>query len=104
MENGTKIYSMFLGRPWLKHAKANHNWGDSTLAIIMGERTVTMNTILKIVLKPSERPKYVDDGYDWEGLLNGEEKQLYNKLWHVGEVALEELYVLKEINCGMLQL
>jgi hypothetical protein len=25
MENGTKTYSMFLGRPWLKQAKANHN-------------------------------------------------------------------------------
>jgi hypothetical protein len=31
MENGTKTYSTLLGRPWLKQAKANHNWGDNTL-------------------------------------------------------------------------
>jgi hypothetical protein len=39
--------------------------------------------------------------------LNEKEEQLYNvvpKLWHVGEMALEELYFLKEIDCGMLQL
>jgi hypothetical protein len=25
MENGIEAYSMFLGRPWLKQAKAHHN-------------------------------------------------------------------------------
>jgi hypothetical protein len=33
-------------------------------------------------------------------------EQLYNalpELWHVGEVAIEELYFLKEIDYGMLQ-
>ncbi len=105
MENGTKTYSIFLGRPWLKHAKVNHNWGDNSFTITIGKRTVTVSTIMKITLKPSERPKYVDDGYDWEeGKSNEKENQLYNampKLWHVGEVALEELYFLKKINCGM---
>jgi hypothetical protein len=57
MGNETKTSSILLGRPWLKHAKANHNWGDSTLAIIIGEKTVAMSTIKKIPLKPSERPK-----------------------------------------------
>jgi hypothetical protein len=40
-------------------------------------------------------------------LSKRKEEQLYNavpKLWHVGEVTLEELYFLKEIDCGMLQL
>jgi hypothetical protein len=73
--NETKIYSMFLGRPWLKQAKANHNWGDNTHTITTKERTMAMSTIKKIPLKPSKRPKYVDDGYDWEeGLLNEEEE------------------------------
>jgi hypothetical protein len=39
-------------------------------------------------------------------LLEQEEEQLYNvvpKLWPIGEVVLEELYFLKEIDCGMLQ-
>ncbi len=74
MENGIKTYLMFLGRPWLKQAKANHNWGDNMLTITTGERTVTVNTSKKIVLKPSERPKYVDDGYDWEKKLSNEEE------------------------------
>jgi hypothetical protein len=32
--------------------------------IIVGERIVAMKTTKKILLKPSERPKYVDDCYD----------------------------------------
>jgi hypothetical protein len=75
MGNETEIYSMFLGRPWLKQAKANHNWGDSTFTITVREWTMAVSTIKKIPLKPLERPKYVDDGYDWEeGLLNDEEE------------------------------
>ncbi len=66
-----------------------------------------MSIIKKIPLKLLKRPKYVNDGYDWEeGLSNEEEEQLYNvmpKLWHVGEVAPKELYFLKEIDYGMLQ-
>ncbi len=34
IENGVEAYSMLLGRPWLKQAKAHHNWGDNTLIII----------------------------------------------------------------------
>ncbi len=49
MENGTKIYSMLLGRPWLKQVKANHNWGDNTLTITTRKRTMTVCTIKKIV-------------------------------------------------------
>jgi hypothetical protein len=96
-----------LEKPWLKYAKANHNWGDNTLTITARERTMAMNIIEKIPLKPSKRPKYVDDGYDWEeGLSNEEKEQLYNavpKLWPIGEMAPKELYFLKEIDCGILQ-
>jgi hypothetical protein len=53
MENGTRTYSMFLGRTWLKQANENHNWGDSTLTITVGVRTMIMSTIKKIALKPS---------------------------------------------------
>jgi hypothetical protein len=35
---------------------------------------VTLSTILKIALKPIERPKYVDDGYDREEGLSDEEE------------------------------
>ncbi len=107
MENGTKTYSMLLGRPWLKYTKTNHYWGDKFFTVTVGKRTVTMSTIKKFFLKPLERPKYVDNGYDWEeGLSDEEEQQLYNaihELWHVGEVAPKESYFLKEIDYGMLQ-
>ncbi len=56
MGNEIKIYSMFLGRPWLKQAKANHNWGDSTLTITAREKIMAMSIIKKIFLKPLERP------------------------------------------------
>jgi hypothetical protein len=65
-----------------------------------------MNTIKKIAYSPSERPKYVD-GYDWEeGLSDEKEEHLYNatfELWPIGEVALEKIFFLKEIEYGMLQ-
>jgi hypothetical protein len=85
MGNETKTYSILLGRPWLKDAKANHNWGDNTLAIMVGERTVVVSTIKKIPLKPSERQKYVDDGHNWEeGLSNEKEEQLYMRCLSCG--------------------
>lgn len=64
MENGVENYSMLLGRPWLKQAKTYHSWVDNTLTIISKERIVIVNTIKKIPLRPSERLKYVHDGYD----------------------------------------
>jgi hypothetical protein len=40
-----------------------------------------MSIIKKFALKPLERPKYVNDSYDWqEGLSDEEEKQLHNAL------------------------
>ncbi len=68
---------------------------------------MAMSIIFEIPLKPLERPKYVNDGYDWEeGLSYEEEEHLYNavpKLWFVGKVAPKELYSLKEIECGIFQ-
>jgi len=29
MDDTPKAYWMFLGRPWLKQAKAHHDWGDN---------------------------------------------------------------------------
>ncbi len=75
MGNKTKTYSILLGRPWLKQTKANHNWVDNTLAFTIRERIVAASTIKKIPLKPLERPKYVDDGYDWEDGLSNEKEE-----------------------------
>jgi hypothetical protein len=36
---------------------------------------VAASTIKKIPLKPLERPKYVDDGYDWEDGLSNEKEE-----------------------------
>jgi hypothetical protein len=54
MENGVEAYSMFLGRPWLKQAKAHHNWGDSTLTIILENIIVTLNIIKHMNIKSSQ--------------------------------------------------
>jgi hypothetical protein len=40
MDNGMKAYSILLGRPRLKLAKAHHNWGDSTFTITSWEQIV----------------------------------------------------------------
>jgi hypothetical protein len=37
VENGVEAYSILLGHPWLKLAKAHHNWGDNTLTITSGK-------------------------------------------------------------------
>jgi hypothetical protein len=44
--------------------------------------------------------------FDWEeGLSKQKEEQLYKvvlELWPIGEVVLEELHFLLEIDCGMI--
>jgi hypothetical protein len=45
MENGVEANSMLLGQPWLKLARAHHNWGESTLIITSKERNVTLSII-----------------------------------------------------------
>jgi hypothetical protein len=37
MENGVEVYSMLLGRPWLKQPKAHHNWDDNTFIVTSRE-------------------------------------------------------------------
>ncbi len=54
MENGIEAYSMFLERPWLKQAKAHHNWGDSTLLIILENIRITLNIIKQVNIKSSQ--------------------------------------------------
>jgi len=44
MDNGVEAYSMLLGWPWLKLAKAHHNWGDSAFTITLGEQIVMLST------------------------------------------------------------
>jgi hypothetical protein len=34
MEDTLEVYSMFLGRPWLKQTQVHHDWGNNTLIII----------------------------------------------------------------------
>ncbi len=106
MENGVEAYSMLLRRPWLKQAKVRHNWGDSTLIIISKNKIVMFSTIKHVNIKLSQRPKNLDNEFNWEeGLSKQEEEQLYKeipKLWPIREVVLEKLHFLLEIDCGMI--
>jgi hypothetical protein len=46
MGNETKTYSMFLGRPWLKHAKENHNqWDNDENVYYIVSKQPTMKTM-----------------------------------------------------------
>jgi hypothetical protein len=80
IDNGVEVYSMLLGWPWLKLARAHHNWGDNTLTITSRERNVTLCTIKQMSINSSLWPKNLDDEFDWEGLLKQEEDQLYNAI------------------------
>jgi hypothetical protein len=79
---------MLLGRPWLKQARAHHDWGNNTLTITSKGREVTLSTINCVKLSPTQQPKPLDDGYDWEdGLIDQNEEKLYEvvfNLWPIG--------------------
>jgi hypothetical protein len=45
MEQGQEAYFMLLSRPWLKQARAHHDWGNNTLTITSKGREVTLSTI-----------------------------------------------------------
>jgi hypothetical protein len=90
MEQRQKTYSMLLPRPWFKQARAHHDWGNSTLTITSKGREVTLSTIEHVKLNPTQQPKHLDDGYDWEdGLTNQNEEKLYEvvpNVWPIGYV------------------
>jgi hypothetical protein len=57
MEEGKEVYSMLLGRPWLKQTKATHNWGNNALIITSRNKEITFITIKKIKPKPISTTK-----------------------------------------------
>jgi hypothetical protein len=88
MENGVEAYFMFLKRPWLIQAKAHQNWGDSTLIIISKNIIVTLSMIKYVNINLSQRPKNLDNEFNWETFFEQEEEQLYkaiSELWPIGE-------------------
>ncbi len=53
MEHGIEGYSMLLVKPWLKYAKAHHNWGDNTFTITLEIIIVTFSTVKHVNVKSS---------------------------------------------------
>ncbi len=107
MENGVEAYSMFHRRPWLKQTMAHQNWGDNTFIIISKNRIVTLSTIKHVNIKLSQRPKNLDNEFNRERLFEWKEKQLYkaiHELWLIGEMVLEKLHFVPEIDYGMIQI
>jgi hypothetical protein len=43
MEDTLTTYYVLLGRPWLKQAKAHHDWGNNTFKIIINTQIMTLN-------------------------------------------------------------
>ncbi len=66
MDNGIEAYSMLFGRPWLKHVKAHHNWGVTTLTITLGETNIRLSNIKQMNIKPF--------GFSWEERLSKQEE------------------------------
>jgi hypothetical protein len=64
MEHIPKTYSMLLRRPWLKQAKTHHDWGSSTLTIIVDIKTMTLSIEKWVIIHPSQRPCNLDNIYD----------------------------------------
>jgi hypothetical protein len=44
MEDILEVYSMILGRPWLKQVKVDHDLGNNILMIIVNTKTMASNT------------------------------------------------------------
>jgi hypothetical protein len=64
MEDTPKTYFMILRRPWLKQAKAHHNWGNNILTIIIDTKIITLSTLKRIIVYHSQKPCNLDDNYD----------------------------------------
>jgi hypothetical protein len=56
MENQENSYSMLLGRPWLKQARAKHDWGRSQLILYQNGIDVCIGTNRRPKLPDSSRP------------------------------------------------
>ena len=104
MENQENCYSMLLGRPWLKQARAKHDWGKSQLVLYQKGIDVCIGTNRRPKLPDSSRPINIE-GFDWElGLTDEEEEvvyQAYPSLHHIADVELDGLKQLYETECNM---
>jgi hypothetical protein len=65
MENGIEAYFMFLGRSWVKQAKAHDNWGNNILTITSRDIMVTLSIIKRVNVKSSfQWPRNLDNEFD----------------------------------------
>jgi hypothetical protein len=77
MEHRIEAYSMLLGQSWLKQTKAHHNWGDSIITIIFENITIMFSTIKHVNIKSSQKPKNLDNEFDWKEGLFEQKKRNY---------------------------
>ena len=104
MENQENSYSMLLERPWLKQARAKHDWGKSQLILYQNGIDVCIGTNRRPKLLDSLRPINIE-GFDWEDGLTDEEEQIvyqaYPSLHHITDMELDGLKQLYETDCNM---
>jgi hypothetical protein len=95
---------MLLGQPWLKQARAKHDWRRSQLILYQIEIDVCIGTNRRPRLPDSSKPINIE-GFDWEaGLTDGEEQivyQVFPSLHHIVDVELDGLKQLCETDCNM---
>lgn len=99
------LYTMLLGKLMLNNQNSNHDCSKHTLTIVIENKIVALSILKWAFIHPSKWPCILDDDYDWEGLINKNEECLYKvvlELWLVGEMNLEDLKFLANVDCGML--
>lgn len=94
IERSKRPYQVLLGRPWLKEAKAKHDWESNELTIQQGKRCVTLGLDHKLPVRATGRPLRLE-GYGWaEGLTPEQEHALFDGNPDLVEIAQADLLML----------
>ena len=75
MEDIQEAYPLLLGRPWLRQAKAKHNWETDVLAIRQGKRKIKLAVQARTKVAPANRPTHAEGIYLTDGLDDDEEER-----------------------------
>ena len=66
-------YSMILGRPWLRDAKVEHDWGHNQITLGGPQASITIPVLTQGYVHHQSQPDQLE-GYDWtQGLTNEQE-------------------------------
>ena len=86
---------MILGRPWLRDAKVEHDWGRNQITLGGPQAPITIHVLTQGYIHHQSQPDQLE-GYDWtQGLTDEQEHNVLaaNPAWvTVGSIDLDTLY------------